>query len=376
MSASLQRLLDEGVETGVFPSAAAVVFHEGRPVFEAAAAATPDTVFDLASLTKPVVATAFLSLWAEGQVGPEAPLSRFRANTHLARAGATVADLLFHRSGLPAGQPFFAAVMHAVPELFAADCSAATRAEIRQEVALAAWHQPLERELGEAAVYSDIGFIVLGEILAELTGQPLDALVAARVTGPLGLGLRYHRLSTFSPDDAAQPTGSTRPREAAPGQENRWKELEPRPTRAGEVDDDNAWVMDGVAGHAGLFGSARDDARFGQAELDGHDQGNALAPASLWRLLLRRDPKTPGSTRAMGFDTPAAQGSSAGTKLGQRPPGAVGHLGFTGTSLWIDLSRKLVVALLTNRTALGRANVRIQAFRPRFHDAVIDTLGL
>jgi CubicO group peptidase (beta-lactamase class C family) len=372
---SLQRLLDEGVESGVFPSAAAVVLHEGRLVFEGAAAATPDTVFDLASLTKPVVASAFLSLWAEGRIGPDAPLARFRANTPLAQAGATVADLLFHRSGLPAGQPFFAAVMHAVPELFAPDCPVSNRAEIRQEVALAAWHQPLEGELGQAAVYSDIGFIVLGEILAAVNGQPLDALIASRVTGPLGLSLRYHRLSTLSDADTAQPTGSTRPREPAPGQENRWKELSLRPTRAGEVDDDNAWVMDGVSGHAGLFGSARAVARFGQAVLEGHERGNPLAPAPLWQLALRRDPKTPGSTRAMGFDTPAAQGSSAGSRFGQRAPGAGGHLGFTGTSLWIDLSRKLVVALLTNRTALGRANVRIQSFRPRFHEAVIDSFG-
>ena len=375
MADALQRLLEEGVASGVFPSAAAIVLRDGQSVFEGGAAASPDTVFDLASLTKPVVATAFLSLWAQGRLGPDTPLSRFRANTELARAGATVADLLFHRAGLPAGQPFFAAVMHAVPELFAAACPPETRAAIRDEVAVAAWHQPLDRAPGEAAVYSDIGFIVLGEILAAIEGQPLDALIDSRLCGPLGLALRYHRLSRFSPDDAAQPTGATRPREPAPGQEHRWKELPLRSTRAGEVDDDNAWVMDGVAGHAGLFGSARAVARFGQAVLDGHDAGNALAPAPLWRMLLRRDPTTPGSTRAMGFDTPSAQGSSAGTRLGERAPGAIGHLGFTGTSLWIDLSRKLVVVLLTNRTAFGRANVRIQAFRPRFHDAVVDTFG-
>jgi CubicO group peptidase (beta-lactamase class C family) len=146
------------------------------------------------------------------------------------------------------------------------------------------------------------------------------------------------------------------------------------------VDDDNAWTMDGVAGHAGLFGQAGDVARFGQAVLDEADGAGRLAPRWLWARALARDAETPGSTRALGFDTrrpgDAPAGASTGRYVGGTPPGAVGHLGFTGVSLWIDLGRRLVVALCTNRTAQGRADLRLREFRPRFHDAVVEALDL
>jgi CubicO group peptidase (beta-lactamase class C family) len=232
-------------------------------------------------------------------------------------------------------------------------------------------------------VYSDVGFIVLGEILSVAAGASLDAVVAERVTVPLGLAAHFRRLSGPAPAAAGAgpiaPTGATRPREPAPGQDGSWTAIERRPGRPGEVDDDNAWAMDGVAGHAGLFGTAGDVAAFGQAVLDDVAGQARLAAPGLWARALERDAETPGSTRALGFDThragdPTAD-ASAGRWLGQALPGAVGHLGFTGVSLWIDLARAVVVALCTNRTALGRANVRIRGFRPRFHDAVMEALG-
>jgi CubicO group peptidase (beta-lactamase class C family) len=141
-----------------------------------------------------------------------------------------------------------------------------------------------------------------------------------------------------------------------------------KPTRPAEVDDDNAWAMDGVSGHAGLFGTALDVAKTGQAVLEGR-----LASPVPWG----RDVGTPDSTRALGFDTPSAEGATCGPRFGRAgPKGAIGHTGFTGTSLWIDLDRELVVALCTNRVALGRANVKIREFRPRFHEAVLDELHL
>ncbi|HVG61436.1 MAG TPA: serine hydrolase, partial [Hyalangium sp.] len=162
----------------------------------------------------------------------------------------------------------------------------------------------------------------------------------------------------------------------APGQEQMWGELPTRASPPGEVDDDNAWVMDGVSGHAGLFGTAVDVARFGQAVLEGCAGSPALAPGPLWHRLLATDPLVPGSTRSMGFDSPSAEGSSAGHFIGNAPPGAVGHLGFTGTSLWVDLRRSLVVALVTNRVAHGRKELRIRDFRPFFHDVVVEALGI
>jgi CubicO group peptidase (beta-lactamase class C family) len=136
--------------------------------------------------------------------------------------------------------------------------------------------------------------------------------------------------------------------------------------------------MDGVAGHAGLFGTAADVAAFGQAVLDDRAGAGRLAPRGHWALALARDATTEGSPCALGFHTrmpgdPPGE-SSAGRLVGEEPPGAVGHIGFTGTSLWIDLARHLVIALCTNRVAgpRGRAEVRIREFRPRFHDAAVE----
>ncbi|OJH33628.1 serine hydrolase domain-containing protein [Cystobacter ferrugineus] len=376
--AQLQQVLDEAVTLGIFPSAQAVVLHKGVQVFGGVAGpVTGDTRFDLASLTKVLSTTAlFLRLWTEGKVGPETPVARFFPGSPVGDAGATVADLLYHRSGLPPFVPFFAEALTSTPELLDPACSAATRARVRDEVLQAAARTPLAAPWRTRTAYSDVGFILLGEILARVGGAPLDILFSRHVAGPLGLGARYQRLTDFPTDGLVAPTGATRPREPAPGQETMWGELPSRPAVLGEVDDDNAWVMDGVSGHAGLFGTAVDVARFGQAILAGCAGDAAIAPGPLWFRALATDPLLPGSTRSMGFDSPSEGLSSAGHFIGDTPPGAVGHLGFTGTSLWVDLRRSLVVALITNRVAHGRKEVRIRDFRPIFHDLVVDSLGL
>jgi serine-type D-Ala-D-Ala carboxypeptidase len=390
----LQALLDEGVAAGVFPSAAAVVLHEGRRVFAGAAGgATLSTVFDLASLTKVLATTAtFLALWRDRVVGPETPVAEVLPESAAGQAGATVADLLAHRAGLPAFLPLFSPVLRETPRLLEADCPADVREAARTEVVASALAVAPTARAGTRTeyVYSDIGFIVLGEILARVAGIPLDALVAERVAKPLGLGARFHRLSAWQAwaptvgtvADSSRglviaPTGRTRPREPAAGQEGLWEPFAPRLAAVGEVDDDNAWVMDGVAGHAGLFGTAADVAVFGQAVLEERTGAGRLAPPDHWAAALRRDTATPGSTCALGFHTrvpgdPEGE-SSAGRLVGAKPPGAVGHIGFTGTSLWIDLGRSLVIALCTNRTAgpRGRGEGRIREFRPRFHDVAI-----
>ena len=382
MNAELQALLEAGVRDGVFPAAQASVFHQGREVGRAAAGAGVDTPFDLASLTKILcTAPAFVALWAEGKVGPSAPVSRWIDGSPLAKHGATLGDLLAHRSGLPAWVPFFAVALHTVPELRRADCPASTRLSVRSEVRDAAARSPLEAPPGTRTLYSDVGFLLAGEMLAEAAGTPLDAL-HARLSGKLGVATHFHRLSTRGNDDrdpcggrwnSLPPTGALRPRPPAPGQENRWESLPSEPSRPGEVDDDNAWVMDGVSGHAGLFGTATEVARFGQRVLEELEGAGRLAPASLWE---RAVTPTGGGARGLGFDTPSGESSSAGRLLGRTPPGGFGHLGYTGTSLWVDRARRLSVALLTNRTALGRENLRIQEFRPAFHDTVLQALGL
>ena len=390
--ARLQALLDEGVAAGVFPCAAAVVLHRGRRLFEGAAGgATLATVFDLASLTKIMATTAlFMTLWRDRVVDPGTPVAHVLPEAAVGRAGAALGDLLAHRAGLPPFLPLFAPVLRERPALLDPDCPDDDRAAARAQVVAAALavEPPPPPPARPGYAYSDIGFIVLGEILARAAGEPLDALVAARVAEPLGLGARFHRLSVGragtgtparrSPGVDVAPTGRGRPREPAPGQEGLWDPFTSRPSPPGEVDDDNAWAMDGVAGHAGLFGAATDVAGFGQAVLDERAGAGRLAMREHWDLALRRDTVTPGSTCGLGFHTripgdPVGD-SSAGRLIGAEPPGAVGHVGFTGTSLWIDLARHLVVALCTNRVAgpRGRADTRIREFRPEFHDAAVE----
>src|SRR5262249_6479723 len=259
---------------------------------------------------------------------------------------------------------------------------ASARLSVRSEVRDAAARSPLDAAPGTRTLYSDVGFLLAGEMLAEAAGAPLDA-VHARLSERLGVSSPLPRLSPRGQDgrdpcagrwDGLPATGSLRPRPPAPGQENRWESLPSEPSRPGEVDDDNAWVMDGVSGHAGLFGTATEVARFGQRVLDELGGAGRVGPAALWG---RAGTPVGGGTHRLGFDTPAPGGaSSAGQLIGNRAPGAFGHLGFTGTSLWVDRARQLSVALLTNRTVLGRDNVRLQQFRPRFHDAVVEALGL
>jgi CubicO group peptidase (beta-lactamase class C family) len=379
-------LLDAGARDGIYPAAQALVLHRGREVFAAhAGEAVMTTRFDLASLTKVMATTAaFMRLWATGRLDPDVAVQRWLPDSAVGKAGASVADLLYHRSGLPAFVPFFADVLRRIPELVRPDCPAARRATVRDEVIRDASRIAPEHSARSAAVYSDVGFILLGEILSRVAGAPLDVVYEEQVARPLGLAARYQAISRHSAEDEQDvaPTGGTRPREPAPGQEEMWAPFLPAPSRPGEVDDDNAFVMDGVAGHAGLFGRARDVALFGQAVLDDLAGANRIAPPPLWEGALAKDPLTPRSTRAFGFDTPPTFAErqppvvpSAGRHLGQLAPGAFGHLGFTGVSLWVDRARELVVALCTNRTYNGRANVRIRELRPRFHDAVVEAVG-
>ena len=344
---TLEALLQRGVEEQVYPRYRLEVFHQGRHAHSSGNASS-SCVFDLASVTKVLCTTALVLE------------TRLPLDPH-------TADLLFHRSGLPAFLPYFEKELLAHPQLFEG-AQPELRAAVRRSVLERVAATPKERPAGTQSVYSDLGFILLGAALEASSGVPLDRLFTERIAAPLGLTAGFRRLSSAPslPPEFA-PTGRTRPREPAPGQEGLWSVPE-RPAQPCEVDDDNAWCLDGVSGHAGLFGTALDVARFGQAILEGR-----WSPPSPWRP----DAATPGSTRALGFDTPSAEGASCGQRFGKAGPrGAIGHLGFTGTSLWIDLDRQLVVAFLTNRVALGRANVRIRAFRPQVHDAVLDALKL
>jgi CubicO group peptidase (beta-lactamase class C family) len=212
----------------------------------------------------------------------------------------------------------------------------------------------------EKTLYSDLGYILLAHVLERTTNMSLPEIIRHEVTAPLGLGtVHYRPLTECHPLTACHDyQDNIAPTETCP-----WR----RRTLCGEVHDDNAWTMGGVAGHAGLFGSAEDIARFGEAWIRATDNGvwldRDLAVAATSRHT---------SGRGLGWDFKTPGKSSAGTMFSDD---AYGHLGFTGCSLWVDPVRRLSAALLTNRVYLGRDNAGIQAYRPMFHDLLAQTIG-
>jgi CubicO group peptidase (beta-lactamase class C family) len=245
--------------------------------------------------------------------------------------------LLAHSSGLPAYEKLF------------------LRAQDRERLLQAAFTTPLAADPGARAEYSDIGFIILGVVLERLADESLDAFCQREVFGPLGM---TH--TTFNPahalKDLIPPTADDRT--------FRHRIIQ------GEVQDENASVLGGIAGHAGLFSTAEDLAIFAHAMLNGgHPILRSLTVTV--ELFSRRESAPEGTSRALGWDTPSAP-SQSGEYFSSR---SFGHLGYTGTSLWIDPERQLSIALLTNRTWPDCQNQAIKQVRPAFCDAVIEALG-
>lgn len=390
--------LDEAIEAGAFPAAQACVIKDGQVVHSSAHGADPhgraaqrDDLFDVASVTKMVATTtAACVLLAHGEIKLDDPVRRYLPEVD---CRVTIRELLAHSSGLPAWKPLFTAALAdptacvIFPAYDEHDVTAEMRHagfnRARQVVGGMARCARIGRDRGKR-VYSDLGFIQLGLVLSEAAGTSLNRFCNKELFGPLGLtGTGFFDLTSNHPERFQQnrrvlPTGQTRPREPAPGQEALYKVPEQEPLLdPGQVDDDNAWAMGGVAGHAGLFSSAEDLAKFGwalQEELEGAER---LGCGEALREFAKPDPTTRGAIRGLGFDIPAEEGSLAGSLLGQAGPlGAIGHLGFTGCSLWLDRDQRLVVSLVTNRVFPTRTNIEgIQTFRPDFHDAVTRICG-
>jgi len=353
------QLLRSGVSGLVFPGASAcIVYHEeGEPVFVTASAGRmgpglpsvdPATYFDLASITKPIVAMAALTLVRDGLAKLDVEASELITDVRGSPAAhATLRTLLRHTSRLSAWGGLYLDVPHAIG-------STAARRWMVSEAA----RRPDESGL-EGPVYSDLGYIVAGAMISKFGGQTLDRVVAHRIAQPLGIQDELFFPSTLD--------SATRARVVATCAATERCEWRGRLIR-GEVHDENCAAMGGVAGHAGLFGTARSVARFGMAVLDTLAGKNNTIPLALLEEALVPEPS---HTQRLGFDGKRAEGSSAGRRMGLR---TFGHLGFTGTSIWCDPDTGIVVALLTNRVCPSRANQKIKAFRPAFHDAVVGAI--
>jgi CubicO group peptidase (beta-lactamase class C family) len=306
---------------------------------------TPGTLFDLASLTKVVATTTMAAiLYERGLLELDAPITgtvpEFAAGqADPRRHEVTFRMLLAHSSGLPAYEKLF------------------LKARTRDELLHAAFAMPLSADPGTRAEYSDIGFFVLGAALERMAQESLDSFCRREIFGPLAM---TH--TTFNPpgDMRAQIPPTADEREDNRTFRNRIIQ--------GEVQDENALVLGGVAPHAGLFSTAEDLSHFAHIMLHG---GHPILRPETVALFTRRESATAGTSRALGWDTPSAP-SQSGKYFG---PASYGHLGYTGTSLWIDPEHQLSITLLTNRTWPDCANQAIKQVRPKFYDAVIEALG-
>ena len=346
-------VLEEARDAGAFPAAVCEVGRAAGPLWAeafgrlsydtGAAAATTETAFDLASLTKVIVTTsAVMGLVRQQALTIDTRIAEVLPGWRGAdRAAITVGQLLDHSSGLPAQ--------------FRLPPSACVRDEARAMLCAV----PLERLPGEGAVYSDVGFMLLGLLLETARGRPLDAIWRELWKARPGADPGRAWLG-FTPEASARPFIAPTEFKAQRGG-----------LLQGVVHDENAAVLSGVAGHAGLFGSAPAVGVFAAWVLRSFHESSWLATPDLMRQFSARS-RVPGSSRALGWDTMLPT-SSCGSRMSAT---AIGHTGFTGTSLWIDWERDVYVVLLTNRVHPTRENERFLPYRARFHDAVMtDIIG-
>jgi len=330
-----------GLDQRAFPAAVVNVggragsrWHEafGRLTYsDTAPACDTATIFDLASLTKVIATTSLAMTHVDaGRLAIETRVAGVMADWDANdRAAITIRHLLEHSSGLPARVPGWQ--------------QTTGRDGFRQLIL----STPLERQPGGAAVYSDVDFMLLGLLIEQIGSAPLD-----------------HQLSTVfgrSLDPIQYRPMAHLYERTAPTEFDPWRGR----VLCGEVHDENAAAIGGVAGHAGLFGTAEAVGAFARLVLRTFDQPTVLGTPELMRTFAARS-SVPGSSRALGWDT-ALPTSSSGRRMSPR---AIGHTGFTGTSLWIDEENDLYVVLLTNRVHPTRTNEKLLPLRGEFHDAL------
>jgi CubicO group peptidase (beta-lactamase class C family) len=311
----------------------------------------PDTVYDLASLTKVMATTpALMLLLAEQKLALDQPvMDVLPAFAEHGKEKITLRHLLAHCSGLRPWRAYHADLRER--ERRSGDRLLATAAGRDSIVSRILRSAPVH-EPGEASVYGDLGFIVLGQVVAALAQEPLDSFCKRRIYEPLGM------MNTgFNPI----PFRAARARIAAT-EDCAWRDK----VVWGEVHDPNAWAMGGVAGHAGLFGTAEDVLRFASEMLAADCGESQLFSQEVAREFSRRQELTPGSDWALGWDTPTPGRSTSGRYFSAR---SIGHTGFTGTSLWIDLERSWVVVMLSNRVHLVAKRSRFE-LRPQVHNLI------
>jgi CubicO group peptidase (beta-lactamase class C family) len=353
-------MLREGIRTRVFPGAVLFVRHKGQIRVHQAIGLTsslPDsppaqinTIYDLASLTKPLAtASSILLLVQEGRVNLAQTLATLLEETKGAPWGqVSLRDLLSHQSGLPALRPFY----QSFPPTFSSEPD--FRQKRIQAVLEMILKEPIDQSSPSTSTYSDLGYMVLGFVVERVTGQSLADFTRERIfnlveASPMAFGM--HNIKGDVLD------------KIAPSEEDPWRGR----LLQGEVHDENAAALAGIAGHAGLFGTAQAVGQITKSWLDGYAGKPSIFRQDLVRQFVKAQS---GISWGLGWDTPS-QPSSSGQWFS---PESFGHLGFTGTSIWIDPVRELEVIFLSNRVYPTRENQAIKAFRPQLHDAIIQEL--
>ena len=348
-------LMEQAVLDKVFPGGVLVVSHGNAVIFFEAygnanifsgISMTKETHFDLASLTKPLATTlAILKLVEQFRLSPDQELGTLLPKFKNTEKGyIRIQHLLCHCAGLPDYRPYYIELKRLPRRI--------RRRSLRECLVKEALVYPIGRKV----LYSDLGFMILGWVVENAAGRRLDHFIDNEVFRPLGLENLFFvdlESSTCHKNFAAT--------ELCP-----WRNV----LLTGKVHDDNAYVVGGIEGHAGLFGTAGDVHLLLSEILSGYhgDSRENIFNQRLLQMFLNQKHDT---ERAFGFDAPSLDGSSSGNYFSKR---SVGHLGFTGTSFWMDLDRRVIVVLLTNRVHPSRENTKIKAFRPRLHDAIMKNI--
>jgi serine-type D-Ala-D-Ala carboxypeptidase len=365
---SISNYLSERIEAGDFPSSVYIVSQSGSPVFSDALgnavcepefhSTTLDTIYDLASLTKPLVTGLLYSILIEkGEIGVDDRVSRYIAEfKNEDKREIRISQLLTHSSGLPAWRPLYI-LTGGNPEQ--------TRKVISE--------QPLEYSPGTRVVYSDLGFIMLGFIVESLTGKNISDLANSLIFTPLGLKKSFFRpdKSYLSGIAASEILGNTyekimcREMDEARAYQN-WREG----IVWGEVHDGNAYFLGGASGHAGLFSTAKETLRIADQFIA---ETSELLKKESCKLFSENQTAGLEEARSLAWQLAATPNSTAGPDL---PPESFGHTGFTGTSCWIDPAKARIFILLTNRTHCRNAEfVNINGVRRHFHSLAYRALN-
>jgi serine-type D-Ala-D-Ala carboxypeptidase len=369
----VEQAFNDAIERGVMPGATVAVRKGAKVEFQGCFGSRQsvpqrspmqlETVFDLSSLTKALATSvAIMMLVREGKLRLEDRVTRFFHNFGVhGKTYITFRHLLAHCSGLAAWRPYYDQIVQ-IERGGRVNFMASRGA--KEYVFEQIHRERLEAPPASRAIYSDLNYILLGEVVEQISGVGLNRFCRDRIFRPLGLRatdfvdislVRSRRLEPVPEMFAATEVCPARKR-----------------LLVGEVHDENAYAMGGVAGHAGLFGPVREVDRIAAELIACYHGRSQMVPRAIIAEFWKRDGAVvEGSTWALGWDTPTAGHSSAGSHFS---PVAVGHLGFTGTSIWIEPEREIAVTILTNRVHPRRDNEAIRDFRPLIHDRIMEVL--